>query len=102
MQSKRDPPYKYICRVVDHFMKFHCLFPLINKCTKEIFKGLVEKVLRIFGLPTILHSNNRKEFVNDIIKATLLIWPDQCSIVNGTPGHSQSQGLVEHQLMISV
>ena len=66
----------------------------------------MEKVLSIFGLPTILHSDNGKEFVNDIIKATLLIWSRQCNIVNGNPGHSQSQGLVERgnrtiELMIS-
>ena len=66
----------------------------------------MEKVLSIFGLPTILHSDNGKEFVNDIIKATLLIRSRQCNIVNGNPGHSQSQGLVERgnrttELMIS-
>ena len=106
MQSKPDRPYKHICHVVDHFTKFHCLFPFINKCAKEVSKGLVEKVLSTFGLPTILHSDNGKEIVNDIIKATLLIWPGQCNIVNGNPGHSQSQGLVEQgngtiELMIS-
>ena len=40
------------------FSKFHCLFPLINKCPKKVSKGLVEKVLSILGLPKILHSDN--------------------------------------------
>ena len=91
---------------MDHFKKFHCLFPLIKKCAKKVSKGLVEKVLSIFGLATVLHSDSGKEFVSNIIKATLLIWPGQCNIVNGNPGLSQSQGLVEQgnrtiELMIS-
>ena len=73
MQSKPDPPYKYICYVVNHFMKFYSFFPLINKCAKEVSKGIVEKVLCIFGVPTILHSNSRKEFVNDIIIKLLFL-----------------------------
>ena len=44
MQSKLDPPYKYICHAVDHFLKFHCRFPLINKCAEEVSKDLVEEV----------------------------------------------------------
>ena len=92
MQSKPDPPFSYTCHVVDHFTKFHCLFPLISKCADEASRGLVEKVFSLFGLPTILHSDNVKEFVNDVIKTTVLMWPGQCSIVNENPGHSQSQG----------
>ena len=106
MQSKPDPPFNYICHVVDHFTKFHCLFPLISNCADEASRGLVEKVFSLFGLPIILHSDNVKELVNDVIKTTILIWPGQCSIVNGNPEHSQSQGLVEQgnrtiEMMIS-
>ena len=106
MLAKPGPPYKYICHVVDHFTKFRCLFPLINKCAKEFSKGLMEEVLSIFGLATILYSDNGKEFVSDIIKAILLFWPGQCNSVHGNPGHSQSQGVVEQgnrtiELMIS-
>ena len=104
MQSKPDRPYKYICPVVNHVTKFRCLFRLIDKSAKEVSKGLVEKVHSIFGLPTILHSNNGKEF--KAIKASLLIWPGQCNTVNGNPGHWQSHGLAEQgkrtiELMIS-
>ena len=105
-QSKPDPPFNYICHVVDHFTKFQYLFPLISKCADEVSRGLVEKAFILFGLPTILHSDNGKDFVNDVIKTTILIWPGQCSIVNGNPGHSQSQELVEQgnrtiEMMIS-
>ena len=102
MQSKPDPPYKYICPVVNHVTKFSCLFRLIDKSAKEVSKGLVEKVHSIFYLPTILHSNNGKEF--KAIKASLLIWPGQCNTVNGNPGHWQGlaeQGKRTIELMIS-
>ena len=88
-KCEKEVSNKYICHVVDQFTKFHCLFPLINKCSKEVSKGSVARVLSIIGLPTILHSDNGKEFVNDIIKATLFIWPDQCNIVNGNPGQTE-------------
>nr|XP_047141505.1 uncharacterized protein LOC124816377 [Hydra vulgaris] len=44
---------------------------------------------------TILHSDNGSEFINDVIKSLLLTWPGKTQIVNGSPRHSQSQGLVE-------
>ena len=34
-------------------------------------------------------------FVNDIIRAVVLLWPGHAAFVNGNPGHSQSQGMVE-------
>ena len=106
IQSKPDPPFNYICHVVDHFTKFYCLFPLISKSADEVSRGLVEKVFSWFGLPKILHSDNGKEFVNEVIKTTILIWPGQCSILDGNPGQSHNQGLVEQgnwttEMMIS-
>ena len=73
----------------------YVLFPLENKSANEVAKHLIERVFSLFGLPTILHSDNGTEFVNEIIQATVLLWPGKCSLVNGNPGHSQSQGLVE-------
>ena len=100
MQTKPDPPYHFICHV-DHFTKFHILFPLEHKLANEVARSLIERVFSLFRLPTILHSDNGTEFVNCIIQATS--W---CHIINGNPGHSQSQGLVEQgnqtiEMMIS-
>ena len=95
MQTKPDPPYHFIGHVVNHFTKFRVLFPLENKSANEVAKHLIEKVFSLFGLSIILHSGNGTEFVNEIIQATVLLWSGKCSLVNGNPGHSKSQGLVE-------
>ena len=54
-----------------------------------------ERVLAYFGPPKIFHSDNGREFINQLIRAML----DRCGgdviFVNGRPRHSQSQGLVE-------
>ena len=47
-----------------------------------------------FGSPLILHSDNGREFVNQVIHALLKLWPD-CQMINGKARHSQSQGSVE-------
>ena len=44
--------------------------------------------------------------MNEILNSTIIFWPGTCKIVNGSPGHSQSPGLVEQgnriiELMIS-
>ena len=52
-------------------------------------------MLSYFGLRKIIHSDNGSEFVNDVITALVVLWPGHAKFVNGGPGHSQSQGLVE-------
>ena len=83
-----------------------CYFLLKQKKAKEVTQGLIERVFSVFGLPSVLHSDNGSEFVNEILRRTIILWPGTCKIVNGSPGHSQSQGLVEQgnrtiELMIS-
>ena len=47
-----------------------------------------------FGAPTILQSDNGKEFMASIIKEIVALWPST-KIINGRPRHPQSQGLIE-------
>ena len=82
------------------------LFPLKTKSAKEVTQGLIERIFSVFGLPSVLHSDNGSEFLNEILNNTIILWPGICKIVNGSPGHSQSQGLVQQgnrafELMIS-
>ena len=49
----------------------------------------------IFGLPSILHSDNGKELVNQLITEIVESWPGTVRLVSGRPHHTQSQGLVE-------
>ena len=81
--------------MVDHFSKFHFLFPPKTKSSEEVTQDLIGRVFNAFGLPSVLHSDNGSEFVSEILNSTSIIWPGTCKIVNGSPGHSQSQGLVE-------
>lgn len=106
MQTKADGNFRFICHVVDHFSQFHFVYPLKTKTGEETAKMLKEKVLCYVGLPSILHTDNGSEFVNAMMKTLLVLWPGQCEFIQGNPGHSQSQGLVEHgnktiELMIS-
>ena len=73
--------------------KFVILKALKNKTACAVAKKLV-KIFGIFGAPRILHSDNGKEFKNQVIRELLKIWA-ACKMVNGKPRHSQSQGSVE-------
>ena len=49
----------------------------------------------MMGLPSILQSDNGREFVNYVIDNVLTVCPGQVQLINGCPHHPQSQGLVE-------
>ena len=51
-------------------------------------------ILRIFGAPSILQSDNGREFVNSVITELSAMW-DGLKIVHGKSRHSQYQGSVE-------
>ena len=87
--------YNYIAHYMDHWSKFHVLWPLMRKSAIEVATGLVHKVFPYFGLPKILQSDNGREFVNEVIREVLKSWPGEVTIINGRPRHSQSRGLVE-------
>ena len=53
------------------------------------------RFLTYFGLPHILHSDNGREFVNEVIAQIIQHWPGECNLINGRPRHPQSQGCVE-------
>ena len=67
----------------------------MSKEAQVVTNGIKIHVFSYFGLPRIIHSGNGSEFVNDIIGALVILWPGKESFINGAPGHSQSQGLVE-------
>ena len=61
-----------------------------SKQAKEVVVGLKGRVFSVFGLPHILHftfyilhSDNGREFVNNIIVDTIEAWPGECKLVNG-------------------
>ncbi|KAJ8914671.1 hypothetical protein NQ315_017368 [Exocentrus adspersus] len=64
-----------------------------SKTAVETAKNLID-IFCLFGAPSILHSNNGREFANQIINNLKCQWSN-LKIVHGKPRHSHSQGSVE-------
>ncbi len=65
-----------------------------TKSSKEVANHLFD-LFMVFGAPTILQSDNGREFKSkDIINDLKRLWPNM-KIINGRPRHPQSQGSVE-------
>ena len=90
-----DGEYNWICHAIDPFTKYHIIFPMKSKETKEVATGSKKRVFSYFGVPYILHSDNGPVFVNSVIVDTIDIWPGECEIVNGKPRSPWGQGCVE-------
>ena len=91
-----DGDFNYIGHFEDHMTKFHILFPLRDKSANEVATTIEERVLASVGPPHIFHSDNGREFVNQLLHSLLETWSSgNVTFVNGRPRHSQSQGLVE-------
>ena len=80
---------------MDHFTKFHVIYPLKTKSADEVATKFRDRVLGYFGAPKRFHSDNGKEFVNEVLHKLLEKWNPDITVINGRPRHSQSQGLVE-------
>ena len=78
-----------------HWLKFIFAFPLPQKAAKEVTSTLEKWVFPFFGLPSIIQSDNGREFGNKLIEEVLASWPGSVQHVSGQPRHPQSQGLVE-------
>nr|XP_045594394.1 KRAB-A domain-containing protein 2-like [Procambarus clarkii] len=96
MRNSPDGNYNYICHVVDHFSKYHILFPLKSKTPREVALMLEERVLAYVGLPRIFQSDNGKEFVNLILKRLFDQWGGDTLFVNGRSPRSQFPGCVKN------
>lgn len=95
MRHVPDQDKNYIGHVVDHFSKYHVLFPLGKKSASEVASAIEERVLAYLGLPKIFHSDNGREFVNAVLKAIFELLGGDTVFVRGRARHSQSQGCVE-------
>ena len=74
MRHSPDGPYHYIAHFMDHFTKYHVLFPLQTKLAVEVARLLEERVLAYFGPPKIFHSDNGHEFVNQVMRSLFEVW----------------------------
>ena len=94
MQSQQDGDLKWILVYQDHLTKFVQLRPVTLKRAPEIVYQLLD-IFSIVGAPSILRSDNGREFVNPVITKLSAMW-DGLKIVHGKPRHSQSKESVEH------
>jgi hypothetical protein len=88
-----DLVYNWILNCIDHFSKFSWSFPLKNKSAAEVADKLRE-LFFVFGPPRILHSDNGREFVSNVIVELKNLFPDMV-FIRGRPRHPQSQGCIE-------
>lgn len=88
LQSQADGEYKFILNYQDHLTKFVMLRPLKTKTALEVASNLMD-IFTIFSAPSILHSDNGREFVNKVIIELTNLW-DGIKLVHGKPRHSQS------------
>jgi len=93
MRARPDGEYRWIAHARDHFTRFSWTRPLKSKEAKYVASFLLE-LFMTSGAPKILHSDNGKEFVAQIIKDLIDLYP-KTMIINGRPRHPQSQGMVE-------
>ena len=59
---------KYIMSVSDGFSRFVNLYPLPSKHGIGVAKVLVDGIIKTFGCPMQIHSDNRLEFNNEMVK----------------------------------
>ena len=65
MQNMPDRDFKYIMVYQDHLTKYTCLRAMKTKNADEVACNLVNIFCNI-GSPAILHSDNGREFVNQV------------------------------------
>ena len=56
----------YLLTAEDSFSRYCCAYPILNKEVRTVAKVLMDQHFIIFGLPDLLHSDNGKEFVNNL------------------------------------
>lgn len=93
MQSCKSDDFKFILNYQDHLSKFIVLKALTTKTAVEVAHKLLD-IFCLLGTPTVLQSDNSKEFVNGVLNELIVLWPET-RIAHGKPRHSQSQGSVE-------
>lgn len=93
MQTSQDGGYQFILNYQEHLTKFLYLRPLKTKTTAEVAYNLVD-IFCVIGAPSVLQSDNGREFCNSVIEELKNMWPD-LKIVHDKPRHFQSQGSIE-------
>nr|XP_025714346.1 SCAN domain-containing protein 3 [Callorhinus ursinus] len=92
MQLNPDGEYKFIMHYQDLRTKLSFLRSLKSKKPKEVAHALLD-IFTIIGAPSVLQSDNGREFSSQIVSELSNIWPE-LKIVHGKPLPCQSQSSV--------
>ena len=92
MQSKTQGDIKFILNYQDHLIKF-ILFRALKSKRAEVAYQLLD-VFTTIGTPSVLQSDNGREFANKFVNEFKNMWPE-FKLVHEKPRHSQNQGSIE-------
>ncbi|CAC5418397.1 unnamed protein product [Mytilus coruscus] len=84
--------FQYICNIVDCFSRFAFGIACKTKSATEISKFVLSYIY-LYGAPSILQSDNGKEFRNSHLTEVVIQF--DTVQMHGIPYHPQSQGRVE-------
>ena len=59
---------RFILSVIDHLTRFLILIPIKSKEAAVVVRHLVDRVFSVFGPPETLHSDQGREFENQLVK----------------------------------
>ena len=68
---------KYVSSVIDHLTRLVILAAIANKEATTIARTLVDRVFSVFGVPEGLHSDQGKEFENQLVKELQIVLGDK-------------------------
>ncbi|KAI5932055.1 SCAN domain-containing protein 3 [Manis javanica] len=92
MQFNPDGEYKFIMHYQDLRTKLSFLRSLKSKEPKEVAHALLD-IFAIIGAPSVLQSDNGREFSSQIVSELSNIWPE-LKIVHGKPQPCQSKSSI--------
>ena len=85
-------PYRYTCDIIDHFSKYCCSYPLLNKKAITVL-GAIINFINAVGKPEIIQADNGKEFKNShLIK---YCHDNNITLLHSRPRHPNTNGAVE-------
>ena len=84
---------RYVLVMVDCFTRWTEAFPLPDKTAQSVADAFFDQVVCRFGMPSVIHSDQGREFENKIMQELFLL--GGAHKTRTTPYHPESDGMVE-------
>ena len=84
---------RYVLVIVDCFTRWTEAFPILDKTAQSVADVLFNQVFCRFGMPSVIHSDQGREFENKILQELCLLGGSHKT--KTTPYHPESDGMVE-------